>query len=35
MNTRLRWPYNWIPEEDAVKLRPVVREMLPELYESE
>ena len=33
IKTRLRWPYSWIPEEDAKMLKPIVREMIPELYE--
>lgn len=33
IGTRLRWPYRSIPEEDAHRLRPVARAMLPELFE--
>ncbi len=33
VGTRLRWPYRWVPEDDADRLRPVAREMLPELFE--
>ncbi len=29
---RLRWPYQWIPLEEAVRLRPVAQEMLPEFF---
>jgi 4-hydroxy-tetrahydrodipicolinate synthase len=32
VGTRLRWPYSWIPEEEAVKLRPAAREAMPELF---
>jgi 4-hydroxy-tetrahydrodipicolinate synthase len=30
--TRLRWPYRWIPEREADRLRPVALEMIPELF---
>ncbi len=30
VGTRLRWPYRWIPEEEAVRLRPVLARALPE-----
>jgi len=30
---RLRWPYDWIEEEEAFRLRPVARRMIPELFE--
>jgi hypothetical protein len=33
--TRLRWPYSWIPEEETLRLRPVAREMMPELFAGE
>ncbi|MFN0168906.1 MAG: dihydrodipicolinate synthase family protein [Bryobacteraceae bacterium] len=33
IGTRLRWPYDWVPEEEAIRLRPVVREMVPELFQ--
>jgi len=29
--TRVRWPYRWIPEAEAEKLRPTAHEMIPEL----
>lgn len=32
VGTRLRWPYSWIPEVEAVRLRPAARERLPELF---
>lgn len=32
VGTRLRRPYRWIPAEEAARLRPVAREMLPELF---
>lgn len=32
VGTRLRWPYQWAPEEEALALRPVARAMLPELF---
>jgi len=31
--TRLRWPYRWIPLEEADRLRPVARDMLPEFFD--
>ncbi|MHB2170147.1 dihydrodipicolinate synthase family protein [Alsobacter sp. R-9] len=33
VGTRLRRPYRWIPESEAVRLRPVARDMLPELFD--
>lgn len=33
IGSRLRWPYKWIPESEAKRLRPVAKEMLPELFE--
>jgi dihydrodipicolinate synthase/N-acetylneuraminate lyase len=30
--TRLRWPYSWIPEEEAVRLSALARRDLPELF---
>lgn len=35
LGTRLRWPYSWIPEEEALRLRPVARRLLPVLFEGE
>lgn len=35
IGTRLRWPYSWIPEEEALRLRPLARRLLPELFEGE
>jgi 4-hydroxy-tetrahydrodipicolinate synthase len=32
VGTRLRWPYRWIPEEDADRLRPIARQQIPELF---
>jgi dihydrodipicolinate synthase/N-acetylneuraminate lyase len=32
IGTRLRWPYSWIPEAEAIRLRPVARERMPELF---
>lgn len=32
IGTRLRWPYRWIPEEEAERLRPIARQMMPELF---
>jgi dihydrodipicolinate synthase/N-acetylneuraminate lyase len=32
---RLRWPYRWIEEADAIGLRKIARERLPELFEEE
>jgi 4-hydroxy-tetrahydrodipicolinate synthase len=34
VGTRLRWPYSWIPEEEALRLRPVARHLMPELFET-
>jgi dihydrodipicolinate synthase/N-acetylneuraminate lyase len=34
IGTRLRWPYRWIPESEAVRLRPVAEQLLPELFQS-
>jgi 4-hydroxy-tetrahydrodipicolinate synthase len=30
---RLRWPYEWIEEEEALRLRPIARQMIPELFQ--
>lgn len=32
VGTRLRWPYSWVPEEEAARLRPVAHTMIPELF---
>jgi dihydrodipicolinate synthase/N-acetylneuraminate lyase len=32
VGTRLRWPYRWVEPEEAARLRPIAREMLPELF---
>ena len=32
IGTRLRWPYHWIPESEAKRLRPIARQVLPELF---
>lgn len=32
VGTRLRWPYRWIDESEAARLRPVARTMIPELF---
>ncbi len=32
IGTRLRWPYRWIPESEAKRLRPIAQQMLPELF---
>lgn len=29
---RLRWPYRWIPEQEAERLRPVALDLMPELF---
>ena len=31
VGTRVRWPYRWIPQAEADRLRPVARDLLPEL----
>jgi 4-hydroxy-tetrahydrodipicolinate synthase len=33
VGTRLRWPYQWIPEERVEPFRTLVREMVPELWD--
>ena len=35
IGTRLRWPYSWIPEEEAQGLRPIARSQMPELFDPE
>ena len=32
VGTRLRRPYRWIDEAEAVRLRPMARSMMPELF---
>lgn len=32
VGTRLRWPYRWIDAAEAIRLRPIARDMLPELF---
>src|SRR6185503_10041437 len=32
VGTRLRWPYTWIEPEEAARLRPIARELMPELF---
>lgn len=32
IGTRLRWPYNWIPQEEVSRLRPVAKRAMPEFY---
>ena len=32
VGTRLRWPYRCIPGSEAVRLRPVARRLVPELF---
>jgi dihydrodipicolinate synthase/N-acetylneuraminate lyase len=32
VGTRLRWPYRWIDEQEAARLRPIAQAMLPELF---
>ena len=29
--TKLRWPYRWIPVQEAERLRPIARRMIPEI----
>jgi len=31
VGSRVRWPYRWIPQAEADRLRPVARDLLPEL----
>ena len=31
IGTKMRWPYDSIPEEDAIKLRAVAHEVIPEI----
>jgi len=31
VGTRLRWPYRWIPESEATRLRPIARRAIPEI----
>lgn len=32
VGTRIRWPYRWLNESDAIALRPIARNRLPELF---
>jgi hypothetical protein len=32
VGTRLRWPYRWIDETEATRLRAIARQELPELF---
>jgi len=32
LGTRLRWPYQFVPESEAKRLQPLAREALPELF---
>ncbi|OCT12565.1 dihydrodipicolinate synthase family protein [Paenibacillus pectinilyticus] len=32
VGTRLRWPYRWIPASEADRLRPIARELIPEMF---
>lgn len=32
IGTRLRWPYRFIPQAEAARLRPVARQLIPELF---
>jgi dihydrodipicolinate synthase/N-acetylneuraminate lyase len=32
VGTRLRWPYRWIDEQEAARLRPKAQALLPELF---
>jgi 4-hydroxy-tetrahydrodipicolinate synthase len=34
IGTRVRWPYRWIPEREAERLRPIARAELPELMDA-
>jgi len=34
IGTRMRWPYRSIPGDEAKRLRPIARAMLPELFEN-
>jgi 4-hydroxy-tetrahydrodipicolinate synthase len=33
IGSRLRWPYGWIPEQEAEPLRKIAKEMLPEMFD--
>jgi 4-hydroxy-tetrahydrodipicolinate synthase len=35
ISPRLRWPYEWINAEEAIRLRPVARRLVPELFAEE
>ncbi|TVQ97678.1 MAG: dihydrodipicolinate synthase family protein [Spirochaetaceae bacterium] len=32
VGTRLRWPYRWIPDTEADRLRPIIHAAIPELF---
>ncbi len=32
VGTRLRWPYHWIPEYEAERLRPIAKNIIPEFF---
>jgi 4-hydroxy-tetrahydrodipicolinate synthase len=32
VGTRLRWPYRWVPESEAERLRPLAKDFLPEFF---
>jgi dihydrodipicolinate synthase/N-acetylneuraminate lyase len=32
VGTRLRWPYRWLEPQEAIRLRPIAKSMLPELF---
>jgi 4-hydroxy-tetrahydrodipicolinate synthase len=34
IGTRVRWPYRWIPESEAERLRPIAGDELPELMDA-
>ena len=33
VGTRLRWPYRWIDPQEAIRLRPIAKAQLPELFD--
>ena len=33
VGTRLRWPYQWVKETEAIRLRPIARQLVPEMFE--
>lgn len=32
VGTRLRWPYRWISEAEAARLRPIAQDLIPEIF---